>query len=446
MIKMRFGIIMIIIIGVLFALFVVISPEASAEAVADEAADSVQNTTDMLWVAVAIALVFLMSPGIALFYGGMLRKQSMTSTMAQCGLGTAVVFFIWTAIGYSLAFSGDILGFIGGLGGMMASGVPFDSSTLGLTIPDMEFLIFQGMFAAVSACIIVGASAERVRFPALMVFLALWSVLVYAPMAHMVWGGGILSTEGGLITTLDYAGGTVVHICSGITGIAIALAVGRRGKRIIKDRPHNIPMMFLGAFLIWVGWIGFNGGSGLAVSGEMVNVIMNTLISSVAAMVMWAVIQAVKVGRVGVTGICAGLISGLVAITPGCAFVDTPAAIVIGMAGAVVCYFGASMIKKRSNVDDALDVFGLHGIGGIWGAVATGIFAVPLLTDTPGLIYGGASLFAGQLAAVGFTLVYCFAISFAIMKALSYFMRIRLTEEEEMIGADIIEHGESAYN
>ncbi|MDR2698682.1 MAG: ammonium transporter [Candidatus Methanoplasma sp.] len=437
---------MIIAIGVLLALFAAASLGASAETIAEEGTDPALDTADMLWVTVAAALVFIMSPGIALFYGGMLRKQSMTSTMAQCGLGTAIVFFIWTMIGYSLAFDGDIWGFIGGTGSMMVSGVPYDSSTLGLTVPDMEFLIFQGMFAAVTACIIVGASAERVRFPALMVFLAIWSVLVYAPMAHMVWGGGILSTAGGFITTLDYAGGTVVHICSGITGVAIALAVGKRSKRIIKDRPHNIPLMFLGAFLIWVGWIGFNGGSGLAVDGGMVNVLMNTVVSSVAAMIVWAAIQVATVGRVGVTGICAGLIAGLVAITPGCAYVNTPAAIAIGMMGALACYFGVSFMKKRSNVDDALDVFGLHGIGGICGAIATGIFAIPLLTDTPGLLHGGVDLFAGQLAAVGFTLVYCFAVSFAIMKGLSYVMRIRLTEEEEMIGADIIEHGESAYN
>ncbi|MFA6679961.1 MAG: ammonium transporter, partial [Candidatus Methanomethylophilaceae archaeon] len=326
--------------------------------------------------------------------------------------------------------------------------VPYDTSTLGYTIPDMEFLIFQGMFALVTACIVVGATAERVRFPAIMAFLALWTILVYAPMAHMVWGGGLLSTGFGLITTLDFAGGTVVHICSGISGIAIALVVGKRSAKTIKERPHNIPLMFLGAALLWVGWLGFNGGSELGVDGILINVLAVTLVSSAVSTIVWTLIQYFHVGRVSLSGICAGCLTGLVAITPGCGFVEVPAAIIIGAIGATVCYFGVIFMRKKSGVDDALDVFGIHGIGGIWGAIATGIFAIPLLAwdGVGGLLYGDTALFFGQIVAVAFTLVYCFVVSFAIMKGLSYVMRIRLTEEEEMIGADIIEHGESAYN
>ena len=440
---MRSNLLIPAVAGALLISVIVLSSGASAEEVAD-AAD--MNMTDMLWITIASALVFVMSPGIALFYGGMLRKQSMISTLTQCGLGMSIVFLMWAVVGYSLAFSGDTGGFAGNLDHALMFGISYHSSSMGFTIPDMEFFLFQGLFAILTACIIVGASAERIRFQALMVFLALWSVLVYAPMAHMVWGGGILSTEGGLITTLDHAGGTVVHICSGIAGIAIAMAVGKRGDRMVKDRPHNIPLMFLGAALIWVGWIGFNGGSGLAVSGNMINVIVNTVLASVAAMVVWAVIRIVMTGRVGVTGICTGFIYGLVAITPGCAFVEAPAAMAIGALGALICHFALGALKERSGVDDALDVFGLHGIGGICGAVLTGVFAVPALAGTPGLIYGGFDLFAGQLIAVVFTLLYCFIVSFVIIKAVSLVMRIRLTEEEEMIGADIVEHGESAYN
>jgi len=424
------------------------APETSAEPalVAAEAEGAGLNTADMVWVILASTLVFMMIPGLALFYGGMLRKQSMTSTIAQSLMATSIVFMMWALVGFSLAFNGDIGGFIGGFENLFMNGISYNESTMGLGIPDMEFLVFQAMFAMVTAVIVIGASAERVRFPAIMLFLVLWSILVYAPMAHMVWGGGFLSTEWGAIVSLDYAGGTVVHICSGITGVAIALVVGKRSVRTIKDRPHNIPLMFFGAMLLWVGWLGFNGGSGLTVDTGLINVIATTIMSSVTGLLVWGILQLILVGRINVTGMSAGALAGLVAITPGCAFVEAPAAIAIGAVGAVICYMGISFMRKRSGVDDALDVFGLHGLGGIWGAIATGIFAIPALTDTPGLLYGGTDLFIGQFLAVGLTLVYCFCVSFVIMKAISLVMRVRLTEEEEMIGADIIEHGESAYD
>jgi Amt family ammonium transporter len=409
-------------------------------------AEAAMDTGDMSWIILAAVLVFLMAPGIALLYGGMLRKQSMTSVIAQCMMAMAAVFLIWAIAGYSLAFGGDTYGLVGGLEHLLMINVPYDYSTLGLTIPDMEFFIFQGMFALVTACIIVGATAERIRFPAIMAFLALWSVLVYAPMAHMVWGGGILSTSFGWITTLDFAGGTVVHICSAVSGIALAVLVGRRSANTVKERPHSIPLMFLGAMLLWAGWLGFNGGSALGMDGVAINAIAVTLVSSVTAIVIWGAVQYLHVGRISVTGMCAGCLAGLVAITPGAGFVDAPAAIIIGAAGATLCYFGVIFMRKKSGIDDALDVFGIHGVGGIWGAIATGIFAIPALTSTPGLLYGGADLFLGQFAAVAFTLVYCFAVSFIIIKVLSLVMRVRLTEDEEMIGSDMVEHGESAYN
>ena len=429
----------------LSVIFLITATNISADTTSVSDAVTATNTVDMLWVLIASVMVFMMAPGLAFFYGGMLRKQSMISTIAQSIMGISVTFLMWVVVGYSLAFGGDIGGFIGGFGNMMMNGVSSDSSSFGLTISDMQFLVFQGMFAVVSACIIIGSSAERMRFQALILFLIIWSVLVYAPMAHMVWGGGILATEFGIITTLDYAGGTVVHICSGISGVAIAYVLGKRSSRTIKDRPHNIPLMFLGAVMVWIGWFGFNGGSGLAVDGGMVNVLTNTVIASMAGIAVWVLIQTFLTGSAGVTGMCAGCVAGLVAITPGCAFVDPSMAIVIGAVGSIVCYWGIEFMRKRS-VDDALDVFGLHGLGGIWGAIATGIFAMPALTDTPGLLFGEVDLFIGQFIAIGFTLVYCFVLSFVIMKLISKVMRVRLTEEEEMIGADIIEHRESAYN
>jgi ammonium transporter, Amt family len=430
-----------------FAVLAVIVLFAPGSSAATDAAESVLDTGDMSWMILASALVFIMAPGIALFYGGMLRKQSMTSTIAQCTMAMVVVGFVWILVGYSLAFSGDVFGFVGNLSDILMNNVPYDTSTRGLAIPDMEFLLFQGMFALVTACIVVGATAERVRFPAIMAFLAIWCVLVYAPMAHMVWGGGLLSTAGGYITTLDFAGGTVVHICSGISGIAIALVVGKRSANTIKERPHNIPLMYLGAILLWVGWLGFNGGSELSMDGIAINVIAVTIISSMVAAITWSILQYILAGRVSVSGMCAGILAGLVAITPACGYVTAPMAVIIGMVGAIVCYFGVIFMRKKvGGVDDALDVFGIHGMGGIWGAIATGIFASSQFTSTPGLLEGGTDLFFGQLCAVGFTLVYCFVVSYIIMWVISKVMRVRLTEEEERIGADIIEHGESAYS
>jgi ammonium transporter, Amt family len=398
---------------------------------------------NITWILVCTALVFIMAPGIALFYGGMLRKQSMGSIMTQSLIAMGVMTVSWILVGYSLAFSGDIGGFIGNLDHALLIGVGLES--VDGAIPDMEFMMFQCVFAMVTGAIVLGACAERIRYPAITVFLAIWSVCVYAPMAHMVWGGGLLSTAGGLITTLDFAGGTVVHICAGASGLALAYFLGKRSDRIMKDRAHNVPFAFLGCAFLWLGWIGFNGGSGLAADGVAVNAVVVTMISAAFAMCTWAVIQYLHVGRVNVLGSIAGAVAGLVAITPGAGFVGPTEAIVIGIVGGLVCYFGVMFMRKKSGLDDALDVFGVHGIGGIWGALATGIFALPALTDTPGLLYGGTNLFLGQVAAVVFTLIFCFAVSYAIIWIVSKFTEVRVSEEEESIGQDIVEHGEPAY-
>ncbi|MDR2845692.1 MAG: ammonium transporter [Candidatus Methanoplasma sp.] len=447
---MKFRILVALAVLAVAAFSILLAPGVSAAGVPEVVdLESNINLADSMWILIASILVFMMAPALALFYGGMLRKQSMTSTIAQCTIASAVVFLFWALVGYSFAFDGDYGGIMGGFGYALMNEVPYDQAIVGGTIPDMEFLVFQGLFALVTACIVVGAVAERIRFSAIMVFLALWCVFIYAPMTHMVWGGGLLSpvylNEIGL-TSLDYAGGTVVHICSGVSGLAIAIVVGKRSARTIKDRPHNIPLMYLGAIMLWLGWLGFNGGSGLAFNTTLFNVITVTLVSSFISMLVWAAIQTLHAGRVSVSGLCAGFLAGLVGITPACGFVDVPAAIAIGVITAIICYFGISFMRKKSGVDDALDVFGLHGIGGITGAILTGILAVPALTDTPGAIYGGWDLLGGQFVAVGFTVLYCFVVAFVLMKIISLVMKYRLTEDEEQIGADIVEHGESAYN
>lgn len=412
------------------------------------------DTTSSVFMFLCTMQVFMMAPGIALFYGGMLRKQSMTSMMAQCIGVMAVVGVIWWAIGYSLAFGDSGNGFIGSLDYLFGADTPYDSGNG--TMPWVQFMLFQGTFAIVTSCIVFGATAERVRYPAILVFLALWSILVYAPMAHMVWGGGFLSA--GLtslgIPVQDFAGGTVVHICSGISGVAAALAIGRRSSRTDKGRSHNVPIMFIGCALLWVGWFGFNCGSEGGFDEITILAMENTFVASCVSTVVWIIVQYIHVGRVSVTGLCAGVLAGLVGITPGCGFVEPWAAAVIGAVAAVVCYFGIIFMRKRKDIDDALDVMGVHGIGGIWGAISVGVFSVASLSweGNGGLIAGQVDLLAGQVVSVLVTLVYCFVVSFVLMKVIDYVMKsvgekkgASLSESEQMVGSDIVEHGESSY-
>ena len=397
-------------------------------------------------------LVFIMAPAIALFYGGMLRKQSMTSMMAQCLGVMGLVMVIWWVVGYSLAAGGDGQ-FIGNLDYIFGSGLSIEEGNG--NIPTLQFFLFQGFFAIVTSCIVFGATAERIRYPAILAFLTLWSFLVYAPMAHMVWFGGFLSdgiTELGF-PAQDFAGGTVVHMCSAVSGVACAVAIGRRSNRITTGRSHNVPMMFLGAMILWLGWFGFNCGSEGAFDEIAVLAMVNTMLASAVSTIAWIIIQYLHVGRVNVTGLCAGVLSGLVGITPGCGFVDPWAAVVIGAAAAVVVYFGIIFMRDKSGIDDALDVMGVHGIGGIWGCIAVGIFAVSGYSwvGDGGLIEGNLDMLVGQLVNVVVTLVYCFVVSFVIMKVIDWIMikaterGARLSEEEQMIGSDIVEHGEPSY-
>ena len=429
------------------AFIMLLVPEVSAAT-----GESSVDVASSVFVFLCTALVFIMAPAIALFYGGMLRKQSMTSMMAQCIGVMAVSGFIWWAVGYSLALTGDGAVF-GGFGAVFGEGLSISSGDGSIIIPTYEYMLFQGTFAVVTSCIVFGATAERVRYSAILVFIALWSVLVYAPMAHMVWGGGLIHSLADIgLPNIDFAGGTVVHICSGISGVAAAVAIGRRSGKISKGRTHNVPLMFIGCFLLWVGWFGFNCGSAGGFSETAVLAGVNTFVASCVSTVVWIVVQYLHVGRVNVTGLCAGVLAGLVAITPGCGFVEPWAAVPIGAIGAVVCYYGIIFMRARNGVDDALDVMGVHGFGGIWGAISVGVFATAAYSGYGGLIEGQVDLLAGQVVSVLITLVYCFVVSFVIMKAVDYVMRntgggkgAALTESEQMIGADTVEHGEPSY-
>ena len=404
-----------------------------------ETGEATADSGSVSWILVSSALVFMMVPGVAFFYGGMLRKQSMSSMMAQTLIAIGVMTISWVAVGYSLAFSGEGP-LLGNLDKLFMSGV-LENSQSGIS--EMEFALFQGMFAVMTAAIVLGACAERIRYTAMVWFLVIWSVFVYAPMAHWVWGGGLFDQY---LTVLDFAGGTVVHICAGITGIALVLFAGARSDRVRKSRPHNIPLAFLGCAMLWIGWFGFNGGSALAADGTAVRAILMSMAAAACGMMSWACVQYYVVGRVGVLGMIAGSIAGLVGITPAAGYVGVPESMFIGAVAGALCFFAVRYTKGRELFDDALDVFAVHGVGGIWGAIATGIFAIPEFSGgKEGLIYGSADLLIGQIAAVAGTLAFCFFVSYAIIWCLSKVMRVRITEEEELVGQDIIEHGENAY-
>ncbi len=429
----------VLLLAVIVALIALAIPVADAQAVSGESVEAAEDTGSISWILVCSALVFIMAPGIAFFYGGMLRKQSMSSIITQTLIATGVMMISWISVGYSLSFSGDGV-IIGNLDRIFMDGVS-EYSISGIS--EMQFAVFQGMFAIVTAAIVLGACAERIRYTAVIWFLAIWSILVYAPMAHWVWGGGLFDQY---LTVLDFAGGTVVHICAGITGIALVLFAGRRSEKVRNSRAHNIPLAFLGCALLWFGWIGFNGGSGLAADGVAVRVILMTMLSAACGMMAWMAVQYMVVGRVGVLGMIAGSIAGLVGITPGAAYVGVWETMIIGAVAGVLCFFAVRFFRGKTRIDDALDVFAVHGVGGIWGAIATGLFAVGEYTGgIEGLIYGSVDLFVGQIVAILGTLAFCFTVSYCIIWCLSKVMRVRVTEEEEMVGQDLIEHGENAY-
>jgi Amt family ammonium transporter len=385
-------------------------------------------------------MVLLMTPGLAFFYGGLARAKNANATIMHSFMTIAIVSVVWVLWGYTLAFGPDVGGFIGGLDFLGLSGVSASESSLGLTIPDQLFMMFQGMFAIITPALITGAFAERMKFPAFVIFIVAWVTIVYAPVAHWVWGGGWLGDLG----ALDYAGGTVVHINSGVAALAAALIFGRRlgfGREAME--PHNVPFVVLGAGLLWFGWFGFNAGSALAAGGDAVNAFVVTNTAAAAGALAWVTMGWVFAKKPSVVGAASGAVAGLVAITPAAGFVGAMPAIVIGIGAGIVCY-SALQVASRLGIDDALAVWGVHGMGGTWGALATGLFVGVGFSALPDGV-GRLEQVGIQLIGIGATWVWAFILTAVILFALKYTIGIRVSEEDEEAGLDISEHAETAY-
>ncbi|MCE5217571.1 ammonium transporter [bacterium] len=404
------------------------------------------NPADTAWVCVAAVLVMLMTPALGFFYGGLVRRKNVASTIVQCLTIFAVASAVWTLWGYSLAFAPSVggLGLIGSLKHFLLRGVDGAPDTnYAATIPASAFYFFQLKFAAITPALIIGAFAERIKFRSLIMFIVVWATLVYAPVAHWVWGvGGWLRNLG----ALDFAGGTVVHILAGTSALASALVIGRRHVKGETQHPNNVPYTILGAALLWFGWFGFNAGSALAINGVAVNALVTTNIAAAFATLSWMAVDWYLTGKPSATGAAIGAVCGLVAITPAAGFVDVSAAIVIGMVAGLVCNF-TCVLLNRTSLDDTLDVFACHGMGGIWGALATGIFSQKLVNPAgaDGLLYGNPRQFLVQVLAIAVVFVYGFVASVVILKAIDLVAGLRVSPEEEELGLDVSQHGEYAY-
>jgi ammonium transporter, Amt family len=395
------------------------------------------NGADTSWVLTATCLVLMMTiPGLALFYGGLVRKKNVLSTVMQSFAACCLVTILWVALGYSLTFSGGAA-VIGNLDKMFLIGVGKDSLTG--TIPEVLFMIFQGTFAIITPAVICGAFADRMKFSSLLVFMAAWLLLVYAPVAHWVWGGGFLARWG----VLDFAGGTVVEINSGIAGLVAALMLGKRhGYPHEAMIPHNLVLSVTGASLLWVGWLGFNGGSALAANATAAIALVNTQLAGAAGALAWLVMEWRLHKRASVLGIISGAVAGLVAITPSCAFVSPMGAVAIGAIAGFACFYVSTSVKRRFGYDDSLDVFGVHGIGGIVGMLGIGVFASQRWGGTPGLMEGNARLLGLQALACVIVAAWCAAASFGILWMIQRAMGLRVTREVEIEGLDVNLHGE----
>jgi Amt family ammonium transporter len=416
---------------------------SSAAVLADASAPLPVNTGDTAWVLISAALVMLMTPGLAFFYGGLVRKKNMLSILMQCMLALAAISVQWVLFGYSLSFHpGD--GFWGGLGWFALKGVGLEPYADSATIPHQAFMIFQAMFAIITPALIIGAFAERMKFSAYIIFTLLWATFVYDPMCHWVWGiGGFLRKMG----ALDFAGGTVVHINAGIAALVTALVLGKRKGYASPTPPHNLPLSVLGAGLLWFGWFGFNAGSALGANGLAVNAFVVTNTAAAMAGLTWAGLDWLINKKPTMLGTITGAVAGLVAITPAAGFVDVSGALAIGILVSLVCFFMVAFVKGKLGYDDSLDAFGVHGIGGIVGALSTGIFATVAVNSAGanGLLYGNPKQFFIQLAAVGVTIAYTAVMTFVILKAIDMVIGLRVKEKDEVIGLDLTQHQESAY-
>ena len=403
------------------------------------------NTGDTAWVLISSALVLLMTPGLAFFYGGMVRKKNILSVLMQCFIIMCVLSLQWVLFGYSLSFFPG-KGFWGGLGWFGLNGVGFEPyADYAPTIPHQAFMIFQAMFAIITPALIIGAFAERMKFSAFVLFTLLWATFVYDPLCHWVWGmGGWLRNMG----ALDFAGGTVVHINAGIAALVTAIILG---KRVNLDKntptPHNMPFVVLGTGLLWFGWFGFNAGSALAANGLAVNAFVVTNTAAAAAGLSWAFIEWLHNGKPTIFGLCSRAVAGLVAITPAAGFVSVIPAIIIGLSVSVFCFIAVSVIKPKLGYDDSLDAFGVHCVGGVWGALATGLFASKLVNPAgaDGLFFGNPKQFVIQAVAVLVTIGYTFIVTLIIYKLVDLLIGVRVNKEAELIGLDLTQHHERAY-
>jgi ammonium transporter, Amt family len=407
------------------------------------------DSGDTAWMLASTALVMIMLPGLALFYGGLVRRKNVLSTIMHSFFGLALVSVVWVLVGFSLAFGTDVAlpiigsGWIGGLDYVGFANVGLEPSTIyGLTIPFILFAGFQLMFAAITPALITGAFAERKRFGAFVVFTVLWSIFVYSPIAHWVW-----SVDGWLFKAgaLDFAGGTVVHVASGVSALIVAILIGRRAVNGESMEPHDVPMTVLGAGLLWFGWFGFNAGSALSAGGLAANAFVVTNTAAAAATITWVLVSYLHKGKVSVIGAACGAVAGLVAITPASGYVTAGGALVIGLAAGGLCY-SATLLRARVKVDDALDVFAVHGVGGAFGAIATGVFATTAIQQTAsGLIDGNAAQVGTQLLAVGAVVAYAVVATFVIIKVVDAILGIRVPSVQEEAGLDMAVHGEAAY-
>lgn len=400
------------------------------------------DTGNTAWVLIASAMVFFMTPGLALFYGGMARSKNVLSTIMQSFFLIGVISVEFMLIGYTLIFGDDVHGIIGSLYKIGLMGTE-NSIMEGVNIPEMVFIAFQCMFAIITPAIMSGSITGRMRFAPFVVFAIIWSILIYNPMAHWVWGGGFLANLG----ALDFAGGLVIHVLSGVSGLVLCLLLGRRrGYGRMPMLPHHLPMTVLGGAMLWFGWFGFNAGSALGASTLAANAVLTTQMSAAIGIVGWVLVERYHRGKPTVFAVSGG-VSGLVAITPAAGFVTPVAAIPIGFVGAICCYVAVSILKSKFGYDDSLDAFGIHGVGGMWGAIATGLFATVSVNPdgADGLFYGG-NLLIPQLISLVVAIALAIIGTIIIFKVVSLFMDMRVSISAESLGIDISEHGEGAYN
>ncbi|MFG0636743.1 ammonium transporter [Acinetobacter soli] len=409
---------------------------ASTEAAPAPAATPKMDSGDTAWILISTALVLLMTiPGLALFYGGMVRKKNVLSTMAHSFVAAAIVSLVWVVIGYTLAFSPGNA-FVGGLDKIMLSGIT--TTALSGTIPEILFVIFQMTFAIITVAIISGSVAERMKFGAFVAFITIWVIVVYAPITHWVWGGGWLGSDG----ALDFAGGTVVHINSGVAGLVAAYMLGKRiglGKESMA--PHNLALTVIGASLLWVGWFGFNGGSALAANGAAGYALVTTQVAAAAAALSWGLVEKVVRGKTSLLGLLSGAVAGLVVITPAAGFVTVSGALIMGLIGGAVCFWGISGLKRMLKADDSLDAFGLHAVGGIAGAILTAVFASPFIMGDKAPASVVHQLWI-QIEGVLATIAYSAILTFIILKVIDVIIGIRVTSDDERMGLDLSQHGE----